>query len=81
MPGCREVVTHGVNGFLVPPRDAGALAAAIADILSNPVLADTMGRESRRIAVEKFDERSVLESTLAVYSELLDLPAAPSEPA
>jgi glycosyltransferase involved in cell wall biosynthesis len=54
-PGCRETVVEGVNGFLVPPRDAVALAAAMEKFILDPGLAARMGAESRRIAEEKYD--------------------------
>ena len=54
-PGCRETVVDGCNGFLVPPRDAGALAAAMEQLLAGPALLDVMGAESRRRAGERYD--------------------------
>ncbi|GAB4130546.1 MAG: glycosyltransferase family 4 protein [Rhodothalassiaceae bacterium] len=57
--GCRETVEDGVNGFLVPVRDAAALAAAMLRFIENPALIDSMGRESRRLAEEKFDVRKI----------------------
>ncbi|WP_204355363.1 glycosyltransferase [Roseovarius amoyensis] len=39
-PGCRETVQHGVNGFLVPVRDADALAGAMERFLRDPVVVD-----------------------------------------
>lgn len=59
VPGCRETVIDGVNGLLVPVRDAGALATAMERFVVEPQLADRMGRESRRIAEEKFDVHRV----------------------
>ncbi len=38
VPGCREVVTHLVNGLLVKPRDAQALASAIEKLADDPKL-------------------------------------------
>lgn len=70
-PGCREVVTHGVDGLLVPVRDAGALAAAIAMLESDPDLAARLGAAAKNKALEYFDERIVIEKTLSVYRELL----------
>jgi glycosyltransferase involved in cell wall biosynthesis len=58
-PGCRETVLPGVNGFLVPPRDAGALAAAMERFVRQPELAVEMGRESRALAERRFDVRGV----------------------
>ncbi len=56
-PGCRETVVDGVNGYLVPPRDVVALVAAMRRFVENPHLIETMGRESRRLAEERFDVR------------------------
>lgn len=55
VPGCRETVIDGRNGFLVPPRDPTALAAAMRRFLDDPTLIAPMGAESRRIAEERFD--------------------------
>lgn len=54
-PGCRETVIEGRNGFMVPPRDPKALAAAMRRFLDNPDLIQRMGGESRRLAEERFD--------------------------
>ncbi len=54
-PGCRETVVPGVNGFLVKPRDPYGLAEAMQRFIDDPSLIVTMGRESRRIAEERFD--------------------------
>lgn len=56
-PGCRETVVDGVNGFLVPPRDVPALVAAMRRFIEQPDLIARMGRESRRLAEERFDVR------------------------
>jgi glycosyltransferase involved in cell wall biosynthesis len=58
-PGCRETVRHGVNGYLVPVRDADALALAMARFVAEPHLIPAMGRESRRLAEEKYDVHKV----------------------
>jgi len=70
-PGCREVVEDGVNGILVPVRDAAALTAAIRKLVLDPALAARMGAASRQKALAQFDERIVLANTLAVYRELV----------
>jgi len=71
VPGCREVVTDGVDGLLVPVRDADALADAIARLQDDPALAARLGQAARRRALAEFDERSVIAQTIAVYCELL----------
>ena len=53
--GCRETVENGVNGFLVPVRNATKLADAIERFILNPGLIEKMGFNSRRIAEKKYD--------------------------
>ncbi|WP_243038990.1 glycosyltransferase family 4 protein [Dyella sedimenti] len=71
VPGCREVVSNGEDGLLVPARDAQALARAIARLHDDPELARGLGRAARVKALAEFDERIVIEKTMAVYRELL----------
>jgi glycosyltransferase involved in cell wall biosynthesis len=58
-PGCRETVKHGVNGFLVPPRSIDALAHAMARFIDQPALIQSMGAQSRILAVQKYDVHEV----------------------
>ena len=58
-PGCRETVVEGVNGWLVQPRDVNSLAGAMQRFVENPSLAAAMGRESRRLAEERYDVHKV----------------------
>jgi glycosyltransferase involved in cell wall biosynthesis len=58
-PGCRETVTHGDNGFLVPVADAQALEAAMTRFLDEPALIERMGERSRRIAEQKYDVHAI----------------------
>jgi glycosyltransferase involved in cell wall biosynthesis len=71
VPGCREVVTHEVEGLLVRPRDAQDLARAILVLRNNADLCRRFGTAARQKALARFDERSVIQRTLDVYRELL----------
>ena len=71
MPGCCEAVTDNVNGLLVPPRDAEALAAAIARLLADASLRQHLGAAARLRARAEFGEQVIAAQTLAVYQELL----------
>src|SRR5690606_24224864 len=68
--GCREVVEHGHNGLLVPPRDARALGAAIRRLLESPELRSTMGAAARARAVREFSIDFVVDATLRTYREV-----------
>jgi glycosyltransferase involved in cell wall biosynthesis len=71
VPGCREVVRDGENGLLVPPRDAAALADALARLAGDAALRSDYGRASRRLAEAELGIGRVAEETLAVYRGLL----------
>lgn len=71
VPGCREVVTHEVEGLLIPSRDAQALALAIVRLQDDPALMHRLGQAARQKALSEFDEKIVVEKTLAVYQEIL----------
>lgn len=70
-PGCREVVTHEVDGLLIPLRDARVLAESITRLDDDPDFAARLGAAARKKALAEFDESLVIERTLAVYAELL----------
>lgn len=61
-PGCRETVEEGVNGFLVPARNAEALAEAMEKLIDSNELRAKMAEESYRICRNKFEVHKVNES-------------------
>lgn len=63
-PGCRETVRDGWNGFLCVPGDSASLANAISKAAK---LGKVAGRRSRELAEEKFDNRLLVDLTLAEY--------------
>ena len=71
IPGCREVVIHGVNGYLVPPKQAVPLAEAIEKIIMDKRLMARMGRESRKIAVREFSVEKINRETIFEYNKLI----------
>jgi len=71
VPGCREVVRDGWNGYLVPPRDHIRLAEVIRHLLETPELRARMGANGREMAVREFRIEKVVADTLSVYDELL----------
>jgi glycosyltransferase involved in cell wall biosynthesis len=73
-PGCRDVVSHGDNGLLVPPKDSASLARAIELLVSEPALRERMGKRGRERVVEEFSEEMVVAKTLDLYRGLLRYP-------
>ncbi len=65
VPGCREVVTDGVNGFLCKSRDYKGLAEAMRKILLMPLdERRVMGERGREIMIQRFSEELVIEKYL-----------------
>lgn len=71
-PGCREVVSQdGIDGLRVEARNAGDLAAKLVRLDDDRDLLLQLGLSARQKALAHFDERKVIQQTLAVYDELL----------
>ncbi len=70
VPGCREAVVEGRNGFIVPPRDPEALAAAIGRLAGDRDLRRQMGIAGRMLAESEFSTRRVVAETLSVYADV-----------
>lgn len=64
MPGCREPVDVGLNGWLVPPRDSDALAERMIAMIENPDMVAEMAKNSRARAVERYDVEKVNQTLL-----------------
>ncbi|MER9031613.1 glycosyltransferase family 4 protein [Mesorhizobium sp. LNJC405B00] len=72
MPGCNDVVEHGWNGYLVPPRDVAALSSRIIEVLSNRALAKVMGERSIGFVREQFALSHVVDRYCDLYLSVLD---------
>lgn len=59
VPGCREVVKEGKNGYLVPVRDFESLAQAMEKAVLAPEDVVSMGLESRKLAENDFSALKV----------------------
>ncbi|MBK1781740.1 glycosyltransferase family 4 protein [Advenella sp. WQ 585] len=59
VPGCRETIRNGENGFMVPPHSAQAVANAMEKFITEPNLLLSMGRRSRELAAENFNADKV----------------------
>lgn len=66
--GCRETIQEGVNGLLIPPRDADALAQAMIKMIESPEMTTRMGLAGREKMKLEFDEKFVIHQILKAYS-------------
>jgi glycosyltransferase involved in cell wall biosynthesis len=66
--GVPEAVADGRTGLLVPPEDAGALAAALLRLVRDPALRRRMGDEGRRLLGERFSIPRVVALYVAAWS-------------
>ena len=58
-PGCRETVSHGVNGYLVAVKSVDQLVQSMQYFIEDPKLMISMGQRSRKIALNKYDVHQV----------------------
>lgn len=70
--GAREVVVEGETGYLVPPRDAGALAENVLRLADDQALREKLGRAGRERAEARFSATRHARSVEAVYAGLLE---------
>jgi len=70
--GCRQVVADGETGMLVPVDDGAALAEVLRRLVLDHRLRRRQGRAARDRALEHFDDRAVIATTLRTYDEVLD---------
>jgi len=78
MPGCRDTVDEGKNGFLIPPHRSDLLAQAIRRILAlSPDERAEMGRFSREKVIREFSDLIVLPQYLDLIGEVLAETIAP----
>ena len=59
VPGCRETVEDGINGYIVPSASSGSLVQAMVKFIEDSRKIEGMGKASRRIAVDRFDVKKV----------------------
>lgn len=69
--GCRDTVEEGVNGFLIPVKDAEALAGRLERLIEDRDLRRKMGENSRTLAEKYFSLKEVVRRHLEVYHKLL----------
>ena len=72
-PFSNEIIKHGENGYLVPPKNFDALSNAINLLLSDAKLRRRLGENAYQNIVENHDTKNVVKKYLKVYSQLLSI--------
>ncbi len=65
-----HIVLRGETGLLANPAEPEAFAAALIDLLENPILAQRMGEAGRLRCLQEFSEEKMLNSTESLYLDL-----------
>lgn len=73
VPGCHEIVQHHVNGLLVPWKNSNKLADALEILLFDAPLREHYGQAGRHLVNEHFDEKIIVQQTLALYGDIVQL--------
>ncbi|GAB3349944.1 glycosyltransferase family 4 protein [Arachidicoccus ginsenosidivorans] len=71
VPGCRECVENGYNGFLVPSKDINSLSIQLSNLLKNDKLRLSMGVNSRQKMINELSLSQVIRETFDFYSFIL----------
>ena len=71
VPGCREIVKDGYNGFLVKAKRVDGLVEAISKLLNDRELCIEMGKNGRKLVEKHFTQEKIAKETMAVWEELL----------
>ena len=71
VPGCRDVVEDGVEGFVVPVKNPKSLAEALSKLIASKSLRVQMGQAARHKAKDRFAISRIVEQHLAVYRKMI----------
>jgi len=71
VPGCRQFVRNGIEGLIVPPDDAIALAKAMQKLAEDPELRNSMGIAARERVLSGYTEGHVRMAVLMIYENLM----------
>lgn len=72
VPGCREAIEHGKNGYLVPVQNIDTLFEYVKKMIEMPVAQRiAMGEYGRQKTLNEFDDRLIADQIVAVIQEVL----------
>jgi glycosyltransferase involved in cell wall biosynthesis len=71
VPGCNEIIIHGLNGEIIPARDEDALYAKMKEWLEDPEKVHSMAKNSRIFVESRYDRKIVWNALLEEYKRLV----------
>ena len=69
--GSREIIVHGQNGIIVPPRNAQALLQAMTQFVQNPQATQAMALKARKMIASRFEKSFVQKCLFDYYKQIL----------
>ena len=70
--GAREVAIPGETGYLLPPRDVGAMTQALRDLAADAGLRERLGQTGRERFTDQFRHQTMTRRIREVYQEILE---------
>lgn len=70
--GCNEIIHHGKNGVIIPPRNEEALLIAMTEFISNRRKRENMASASRSMIADRFDQKLVWSELNKMYKKQLE---------
>lgn len=71
VPGCRDIVEHGISGLLVPPKDPKSLELALDFLFKNNDFGKYLGKNLRKKVVKYFDQELIVKETMEIYQKFI----------
>lgn len=68
--GCNEIIKHGVNGLIIPPKNENELYLAMLSLLDNPNTCKTLARNSRKMICDNYQCEVIWNALLQDYKNL-----------
>jgi len=69
--GCNEIITEGINGTIIPPKDSAALQQAMTKMVADAVWRCSLQQNARTSITSRYEQEVVWEALLAEYQRLL----------
>ena len=73
VPGCREIVKNGINGYIVPPGDIKKTKMAILKLSRNNKLRKKFAVKGRTFVKKEMDQNIIFSKYLRIYNQLLSI--------